>query len=129
MIQEQRSSDGGRIVRYLCLGYVEEKQLNALPERELNAFLEESYSYVEELRAGGHLVAAECLGSVETATTLRVRNGRLSLSDGPAAETREQLGSLFVIEAGDLNTAIRLASRSPGVRYGCVEVRPIEDSF
>jgi hypothetical protein len=81
---------------------------------------------VDELRSSGQHIAADALQTVETATTIRVRNGKVSITDGPFAETKEQLGGFFLIEARDLNEAIRIASKIAGARIGCVEVRPLK---
>ncbi len=113
-------------MKYLCLAYEEEQKLNSLSRDEWDQLRVETLSYVEQLRDGGHLISAEALQSVATATTLRVRAGRLSLTDGPFAETKEQLGGFFLINARDLNEAIHLASQWPSARLGSIEVRPIE---
>jgi hypothetical protein len=85
------------------------------------------HAYNDELRQKGQLIAVQRLQSVDTATTVRVRNGKLSTTDGPFAETKEQLGGFFLIEARDLNEALQIASRLPGARLGCIEVRPISE--
>jgi hypothetical protein len=112
-------------VNYLCLFYVAEKELAALPGEALDALVSEHLDHDEELRKSGHLVLSGGLEPVRTAATVRVRSGALSTTDGPFAETREQLGGFVVIEARDLNDAIRIASRFPPARLGCIEVRPI----
>jgi hypothetical protein len=112
---------------YLCLAYQDEAQLSALSESAYAAIVSEIHDYGEELRQSGRAIAAAPLHPVQTATTIRVRNGQLSLSDGPFAETKEQLGGVYLIEARDLNDAIRLASRMPLARLGCIEVRPIRE--
>jgi hypothetical protein len=112
-------------VRYLCLVYIDEKTLDALPKGEMDALVDESLDYDEALRQGGHYVASNALQSVQTATTLRVRNGKVSTTDGPFAETKEQLGGFILIEARDLNDAIRVASKIPVARLGSLEVRPV----
>jgi len=113
-------------MKYLCLIYYEEAKLQALSKSEFDALVAEALSYDEALRASGHFVAAQALQSVQTATTLRqARNGRLSMTDGPFAETKEQLGGFILIEARDLNDAIQVASKIPPGRLGSVEVRPI----
>jgi hypothetical protein len=112
-------------VRYLCLVYVEEKALDALPKAELDALVDESLDYDEVLRQGGHYVASNALQSVQTATTVRVRHGKVSTTDGPFAETKEQLGGFILIEARDLNDALRLAAKIPSARLGSLEVRPV----
>lgn len=112
-------------MRYLCLVYVDEKELEDLTRRESDALTAESRAYDEGLQASGHFIMAHTLQSVQTATTLRVRNSTVSLTDGPFAETKEQLGGFFLIEARDLNDAIRVASKMPLARLGSIEVRPM----
>jgi hypothetical protein len=116
-------------MKYLCLAYEEEEKLNALSRGEWDALRGETLSYVEELRNRGFMVAVEALQSVHNATTVRVRHGKVSLSDGPFAETKEQLGGFFLINARDLNEAIQVASRWPSARLGSIEVRPIEEQL
>jgi len=113
-------------MKYICLAYEEENKLNALSKSEWAALREETLSYLEELRKRGHVVAAEPLQSVRMAATVRVRSGKLSVTDGPFAETKEQLGGFFLINARDLNEAVQIASRWPSARLGSIEVRPIE---
>lgn len=105
-------------MRYLCLVYGEERKIGEVDDRKCLA-------YDSELRERGHCVASEALEPVATATTVRVRNGRLSVTDGPFAETKEQLAGFYLIEARDLNEAIQLAAKIPPAEVGCVEVRPI----
>ena len=112
-------------MKYLCLVYHEEKKLDAMPRSELDALMNESLGYDEVLRESGRLVVCEALQPVQAATTVRVRNGKLSITDGPFAETKEQLGGFVLIDARDLNDAIQVASRIPPARIGSVEVRPI----
>lgn len=114
-------------MKYLCLAYRDEQRLDALSREEMNALIEETLTYNEELRRSGHLIAAEALQGVRTAVILRVRDGRLSVTDGPFAETKEQLGGFFLINARDLNEAIQVASRTVQARVGCLEVRPIRE--
>jgi hypothetical protein len=114
-------------MRYVCLVYADEATLNALPQPEVDALIDETMATNEELAASGHLVLAEALEQVEAATTVRVRDRRLSATDGPFAETREQLGGFVLVEARDLNEAIRIAGRIPAARFGSVEVRPVID--
>ena len=101
-------------MKYICLCYDEEAKLKALPTSEMDAIMREVYAYNEELTKQGRLIAVQRLQSVETATTVRVRNGKLSTTDGPFAETKEQLGGFFLIEARDLNEAIQIASKLQG---------------
>jgi hypothetical protein len=110
-------------VKYLCLVYADETKVAALPRSEWDAVVVENLELCEELRRSGHFVSAAPLASVQTAATVRVRNGKLSTTDGPFAETKEQLGGYYLIEARDLNEAIQVAGRIPGARWGSVEVR------
>jgi hypothetical protein len=132
--REHQPHDGGIItvseeiaMRYLCLAYEEESRLNALSRAEWDALRRETLDYIEDLRAKGSLLGAEPLQSVRTASTVRVRNGRLSITDGPFAETKETLGGFFLISARDLNEAIQVASKWPSARLGSIEVRPVEE--
>ncbi|MFN7915500.1 MAG: YciI family protein [Vicinamibacterales bacterium] len=114
-------------MRYLCLIYDEEQKLNAMPKTEADAFMGEYFSFTEDVKKRGQYVAGEALQPVSTATTVRVRNGALVTTDGPFAETTEQLGGFYLIEARDLNEAIQVASRIPSARIGSIEVRPVVD--
>jgi hypothetical protein len=114
-------------MKYVCLVYLVEQDMNALSKREADACTEESLAYDAALRRSGHLLAAQALQPVETATTIRVRNGKLSTTDGPFAETKEHLGGFILIEARDLNDAIQVAAKIPMGRRGSIEVRPIKE--
>jgi hypothetical protein len=111
-------------MRYLCIVYAEERMFDAMSESEIAALDEASLANDEELRRSGHLILAQALRPVEAATTVRVRDGRMSATDGPFAETTEQLGGFVFIEARDLNEAIQIAGRMPMARIGSIEVRP-----
>lgn len=112
-------------MKYLCLIYLDEQQLDALPNDAVEAIARECEDHTEGLRRNGELLATERLESVASATTVRNRDDRISITDGPFAETREQLAGFYLIEARDLNAAIRIAARIPPGRLGCIEVRPI----
>ena len=114
-------------MRYLLLCCHEEKKLDSMSKSECDAIMEETVAYCEALKKSGHLIGVEALESVQTAMAVRVRNGKLSVTDGPFAETKEQLGGYFLISARDLNEAIQVASRFPSVRLGTMEVRPVRD--
>lgn len=115
-------------MKYICLGYMEEKTWDAMSKSEQEAFVNECLAYDEVLRKNGHIIGGEALQSVRTATTVRFRNGKVSVTDGPFAETKEQLGGIMILEAEDLNHAIQLMSKHPGIRLGgCFEVRPSDD--
>lgn len=107
-------------MKYLCLVYMEADSLHAVPDRECAAC-------GDDLRRSGLLVAAEALQPIDTATTVRVRNGRVTVTDGPFAETKEQLAGFYLIDARDLNEAIQVAAKIPPARAGSVEVRPVRE--
>ena len=112
-------------MKYLCLIFIDRKKYDAMPQSEQEACMNEHLDYDDELRKSGHLIVTEALQSVKTATTVRVRDGKVSVTDGPFAETKEQLGGFYLIEARDLDDAIRVASKIPSARVGGIEVRPI----
>jgi hypothetical protein len=112
-------------MKYLCMIYDEETKLAAMSKSESDAFMGEYRAFTQSIREGGQFIAGEPLQSVTTATTVRVRNGKVSTTDGPFAETREQLGGFYLIDARDLNEAIQVASRIPSARIGSIEVRPL----
>jgi hypothetical protein len=114
-------------MKYICLGYIEENKWETLPENERNAMLDECFAYDDALRKSGHFAGGEALQSPRNATTLRWKNGKVSITDGPYAETKEQLGGILVLEAKDLNHAIQLMSKHPGVKAGPFEIRPAAD--
>lgn len=114
-------------MKYLCLVYVEEKILNGLPKTERKSLSDESMAYCDRLQKVGQLIAASPLHPVETATTVRNRDGKSSTTDGPFAETKEQLGGFLMIDVRDLNDAIRIASNFPAARIGSIEVRPLKE--
>jgi hypothetical protein len=114
-------------MKFVCLGYFDEKNWEALSEGERNALMDACFAYDDELRKGGHFLGGEALQDARRAATLRHRNGKLSVTDGPYAETKEQLGGILILEATDLNHAVQLMSKHPGVRVGPFEIRPAED--
>ena len=114
-------------MKYLCLVYVEEKVLNAMPQNERTAISNDAMAYCDRLQKQGQLLAASPLHPVETATTVRVREGKTTTTDGPFAETKEQLGGFLMIDVPDLNDAIRVAAQFPAARFGSVEVRPMKE--
>src|SRR5688500_17339116 len=107
-------------MRYLCLIYENEKQWESLPPAESEAIMNEYFVFTEDIRKNGKLVAGEPLQPTATATTVRVRNGKVSTTDGPFVETKEQLGGFYMIDAKDLNEALQIASRIPSARFGGV---------
>lgn len=111
-------------MKYLCLVYSDEHNLHNLPDSPVDS---ECMAYAESLANSGQMIAGQALQPVSTATTVRVRNGQMSVTDGPFAETREQLAGFYLVEARDLNEAIRIAAGIPPARVGSIEVRPIRD--
>lgn len=114
-------------MKYLCLVYYEEQQVYGMPAQDWDALVAECLRYGDQVRASGHFLGGEALQPVETARTVRVREGKVSVLDGPFAETKEQLAGFYLLEATDLNEAIQVASRIPPARYGSIEVRPIRE--
>ena len=112
-------------MKYLCLSYDEEKKLGAMSKGESDAFMGEYFAFTEGIRKSRHYLGGEALQPVQTATTVRVRGGKMSTTDGPLAETKEQLGGFYMINARDLNDAIQVVAKIPSARLGSVEVRPI----
>ena len=114
-------------MKYICLGYIEPNNFETMSESERNAMVDECLTYDDELRKKGHFAGGEALQPPQAATTLRWKNGKVSITDGPYAETKEQIGGILVLEAQDLNQAIQLMSKHPGVKAGPFEIRPAAD--
>ncbi|MBA4054592.1 MAG: dehydrogenase [Marivirga sp.] len=118
-------------MKYICLGYINEKEWESATEEEQQAMMDECFTYDDELKKDGHFIGGEGLQGSQNATTLRWRNGKVSVTDGPFAETKEQIGGIMILEATDLNHAIRLLSKHPSLRLlrdrGCWEIRPTID--
>jgi hypothetical protein len=114
-------------MKYISLGYFDENRWEAMSESEQQAFLDECFAYDDLLRKNGHIVGGEALQSSRNAVTLRWQSGRVSITDDPYAETKEQLGGFGVFEARDLNHAIQLMSKHPAVKSGSIEIRPVDD--
>ncbi|HET7232039.1 MAG TPA: YciI family protein [Longimicrobium sp.] len=114
-------------MKYLCLIYDDESTWATMPKAEADAMMGEYFAFTQGIRESGQYVAGEALQPVSTATTVRIRNGKLSTTDGPFAETKEQLGGFYLVEARDLNEAIQVAARIPSARIGSIEVRPVMD--
>lgn len=112
-------------MKYLCLIYDEESNMAGMSKSEGDAFMGEYLGFTNAVKQSGNYVGGEQLQPVQTATTVRMRNGKLTTTDGPFAETKEQLGGYYLVEATDLNAAIQIAARIPSARIGSVEVRPI----
>jgi hypothetical protein len=118
-----------KAMKYICLGYIDENQLGTMSEGEREIMMEECFAYDDLLRKNGHFTGGEALQGPRTAVTLRFQNGKVSVTDGPYAETKEQLGGILILEATDLNHAIQLMSKHPGVRNGPFEVRPAHEEI
>ena len=114
-------------MKYLILVHVDENAMTAMSPNEDAALTTECLDYDDELRRSGHYIGSNALQPVRTATIVRVRNHKLSTTDGPFVETKEQLGGYMLIEARDLNDAIQVAARCPMARVGSLEVRPVMD--
>ena len=112
-------------MKYLCLIYEAEGIMAQMRPDEMQKFMGEYFTFTGDIRKSGHYVGGDALQPVSTATTVRVRNGKVQTTDGPFAETKEQLGGYYLIEAKDLNDAIQVASRIPSARHGAIEVRPV----
>ena len=114
-------------MKYLCLIYDDEKKWETMSKAEADAYMGEYFQFTENIKTSGHYLGGNALQPVQTATTIRSRNGKLSTTDGPFAETKEQLGGYYLIEARDLNDALQVAQKIPSVRTGSIEVRPIQE--
>jgi hypothetical protein len=114
-------------MKYLCLIYDEEQKLQAMTRSEMDGLMGEYFAFTKDLQASGQYLGGNDLQPVGTATTVRVRNGKTSTTDGPFSETKEQLGGYYLVEARDLNEAIRIAALIPSARLGSIEVRPIQE--
>ena len=114
-------------MKYLCFGYYDKGKFDGMTESERNAMFDTCFEYDDHLRASGHWAGGEALQGPETALTLYWKNGKVATTDGPYAETKEQLGGILVLEARDLNHAIQLISQHPGMKLGTNEIRPVAD--
>ena len=116
-------------MKYICLGYIEPGKFEGMTEDERNAVFDKCFEYNDHLRASGHLVAEVALQPPETALTVYWKNGEVMTTDGPYAETKEQVGGIQILEARDLNHAVQLVSQLPGFKYGLgpIEIRPVAD--
>ncbi|MBU2955521.1 YciI family protein [Marinobacter sp. F3R08] len=114
-------------MKYLCLVYYDEKNMQKMSQQEWDSLNQECIECVAGLTQGGHFLDGAPLLSTDTATTLRVRDNKPLITDGPFAETKEQLAGFYMLEARDMNEAIRLAEKIPPARYGCVEIRPVRE--
>jgi hypothetical protein len=117
----------GKIMKYICLGYIEPQKFATMSPSEQQAMMDECFAYDDELRKNGHFAGGDALQPPNTAVTLRWQGGKPVVTDGPYAETKEQLGGILILEARDLNHAIQLMSKHPGVKAGPFEIRPAGD--
>jgi hypothetical protein len=114
-------------MKFMFSIYHDENVLDAMPEKEMQALVDSAIEYAEEIRRSGHYIASDALQRARTAQTLRVQAGKVSTTDGPFAETTEQLGGFFVIEAKDMDEARAVAARFPPARVGVIEIRPVQE--
>ena len=115
-------------MKYICLGYYDKAKFEAMPESERNAMFDACFNYDDHLRANGHWAGGEALQGTETALTLSWKNGKVATTDGPYAETKEQLGGILILEARDMNHAQQLMAQHPTLKYGSIfEIRPVGD--
>ena len=119
--------EGYTAMKYLCLIYDEEKKLHAMTKSEADNLMQEYFAFTKAIEQSGHLLGGNDLQPVQNATTVRVRSGKVSTTDGPFAETKEQLGGYYLVEAADLNEAIQIAARIPSAKLGAIEVRPVQE--
>lgn len=116
-------------MKFICLGYADHDQLKSLSEEELQQMMEDCFAYDDILRRGGHFAGGEALQDAGNAVTLRFRNGQVQLTDGPYAETREQIGGILILEADNMEHAVELMAKHPGVRVGPFEIRPADEQI
>lgn len=116
-------------MRFICLGYIDESKFAALPPDDARRMVDECFAYDDELRRGGHFAGGEALDSARKAVTLQMKDGELEVTDGPFAETKEVLGGILLLEAQDLEHAVALMSKHPGVKIGPFEIRPADEEF
>jgi hypothetical protein len=115
-------------MKYVCLGFTDETKFAEIPREDGQRMMDACFAYDDELRRGGHFLGGEALDSAGNAVTLRMKNGEIEVTDGPYVETKETLGGILLLEARDLNHAISLMSKHPGVRMGPFEIRPANEA-
>ncbi|MBX3414779.1 MAG: YciI family protein [Pirellulales bacterium] len=116
-------------MKFVCLGYFDETKFAELPQDETQRLMDECLAYDDELRRGGHFLGGEALSSAQKAVTLKMRGGEVEATDGPFSETKEVLGGILLLEARDLEHAVALISKHPGVKIGPFEIRPADEAF
>jgi hypothetical protein len=116
-------------MKYVCLGFIDEQKFASIPQAEAQRMMDECFAYDDELRRGGHFLGGEALDSARSAVTLKATDGEVTVTDGPFAETKETLGGILLLDARDLNHAIALMSKHPGVKIGPFEIRPANEAI
>jgi hypothetical protein len=116
-------------MKFVCLGYADEKRFASMSPDDMKRAMEMCFDYDDELRRGGHFLGGEALGSVASAVTLRMQDGKVAVTDGPFTETKETLGGILFLEARDLDHAIALMSKHPGIGFGPFEIRPADETI
>jgi hypothetical protein len=116
-------------MKYMCFGFIDETKFAEIPQEDRQLMMEECFAYDDELRRGGHFLGGEALDSASNGVTLRMKDGEVLVTDGPYAETKEMLGGILLLEARDLNHAVALISKHPGVRMGPFEIRPANEAI
>jgi hypothetical protein len=116
-------------MKFICLGFHDETKMSEMSEGERKSFMEQCFAYDDELRKGGHFLGGDALQPTRNAATVRCRSGHVVVTDGPFAETKEQLGGILFLEARDQNHAIQLMAKHPGVRDGGFEIRPVNEEI
>ena len=114
-------------MKFICLGYIEDGKFESMSSEQQNAMVDECFTYDDELRRKGHFAGGEALDAPSAAATLRFKNGKVLVTDGPYAETKEQIGGILILEARDKNHAIEIMLKHPGVKVGPFEIRPAVD--
>jgi hypothetical protein len=117
------------VMKFVCLGYADLQKMRSIDPQELSALMDKCFAYDDELRRGGHFLGGEALQMPDQARTVRMCGGEVVVTDGPYAETKEQLGGILLLEARDLNHAVALMSKHPGVKFGPFEVRPADETI
>ena len=116
-------------MKYVCLGYIDESKFASIPQDVALKMMDECFAYDDELRRGGHFIGGEALDSARNAVTLRANGEEVEVTDGPFVETKETLGGILLLEARDMNHAIALMSKHPGVKMGPFEIRPADEAI
>ena len=114
-------------MKYVCMGFIDEDKFAQVPQEEAQKLMEECFAYDDELRRGGHFLGGEALDTARNAVSLRMKDGKVEVTDGPFVETKETLGGILLLEARDLNHAIALMSKHPGTKVGPWEIRPANE--